>query len=232
MASCEEEIGGEGVKRMRRELPTPSAAIIGEPNHMKPANCCKGVVLAEFTVKGESAHVSRPWQGGTLRLASPLIADIVTDHQLAEDPTLGPAAHEPTLIQGGHQKNALPAEFKIFLDCRTTPTFDNEAMKAHLQSIAARHPDCTLEILKDQVTPTRTDPDGRLVQAACKVAGLDAPNPFVGVCDFVYMSGIDAVIMGPGAPERSHKADEFLKVDELVEGAKLYQAVLNRYFFS
>lgn len=232
IASCEEEIGGEGVKRMRRELPNPSAAIIGEPNHMKPANCCKGVVLAEFTINGESAHVSRPWQGrNALRLASPLIADIVADHQLAGDPALGPATHEPTLIQGGHQKNALPAQVKIFLDCRSTPTFDNEAMKNHLQSIADRHPDCTLEILKDQVTPTRTDPNGKFVQAACSVAGLDMPNPFVGVCDFVYMGGVDAVILGPGAPERSHKADEFLMIDELLEGAKIYQAVLNRYFF-
>ena len=54
--------------------------------------------------------------------------------------------------------------------------------------------------------------------------------PFVGVCDFVYCGHLDAIIMGPGKGERSHKADEFLLVDELEAAADAYLKTAMRYF--
>lgn len=226
-ATCEEEIGGEGLKRLLRDFPNPDAIIVGEPNEVRPANCCKGVVLAEIVVRGESAHVSRPWQGrSAVRLASPLIAELVADHGLAKDALLGPATHEITRIEGGHQSNALPASVTFGLDCRTTPTFDNDAMVAHLEEIVARHPDAELKIKARDVRPVRTDAHGKLVTAT----GQPEVVPFVGVCDFVYCGHLDAIIMGPGKGERSHKADEFLMVDELESAADAYLSTAIRYF--
>lgn len=230
-ATCEEEIGGEGLKRILRDFPNPDAIIVGEPNQVRPANCCKGVVLAEIVVRGESAHVSRPWQGrSAVRLASPLIAELVADHGLADDPLLGPATHEITRIEGGHQSNALPASVTLGLDCRTTPTFDNDAMVAHLTSLVARYPDAELKIKASEVRPVRTDAAGKLVTAALAATGQAEVVPFVGVCDFVYCGHLDAIIMGPGKGERSHKADEFLLVDELEAAADAYLKTAMRYF--
>ncbi len=230
-ATCEEEIGGEGLKRLRRELPAPDAIIVGEPNEVRVANCCKGVVLAKITAHGVSAHVSRPWQGtNAVRVASPLIADLVANHNLPTDPLLGPATHEITVMSGGHQSNALPASVTLGLDCRTTPTFGNQAMVAHLQTLVARHPGCELEITAQDVHAVRTPADGKLVLAACATTRQTEPHAFVGVCDFVYCGDVDAIIMGPGKGERSHRANEFLEVRELESAATAYLATLEAYF--
>jgi len=230
-ATCEEEIGGEGLKRLRRELPAPDAIIVGEPNEVRVANCCKGVVLVRITAHGKSAHVSRPWQGtNAVRVAAPLIAELVDDHGLPVDPLLGPATHEVTMIQGGHQSNALPASIILGLDCRTTPTFGNDVMVAHLESIVARHEDCSVEITASDVHAVRTDAAGRLVRAACHVTGQKEPQAFVGVCDFVYCGDVDAIIMGPGKGERSHRADEFLEISELEAAAQAYVSTIETYF--
>lgn len=230
-ATCEEEIGGEGLKRLMRDRSRPDAIIVGEPNEMTVANCCKGVVLASIVVQGKSAHVSRPWQGvNAVRVAAPLIADLVADHGLAIDPLLGPATHEITRIEGGHQSNALPGSVRIGLDCRTTPSFNNAAMVAHLAALVKQHSEATLTITHSDVKPVRTSDDGRLVKTALETRSQSAPAPFVGVCDFVYCDQTDAIIMGPGKGERSHRADEFLKVDELSVGIDGYLQTIEAYF--
>lgn len=230
-ATAEEEIGGEGLKRLRRELPAPDAIIVGEPNDCRIANCCKGVVLADVVVRGKSAHVSRPWQGeSAARLAAPVLAALVADHGLAVDPDLGPATHEVTLLAGGHQRNALPDRVEFKLDARTTPTFDNDAMAAHLAALIAEFPAAELTIVAKDVRATRTPAEGRLVQAGLAVTGQDQPAAFVGVCDFVYCRDVDAIVCGPGQPERSHRADEFIRVEELERGVEVYAEIVWHYF--
>ncbi|MFQ3677334.1 MAG: M20/M25/M40 family metallo-hydrolase [Fimbriimonadaceae bacterium] len=231
VAVCDEETGGEGLDYVLERTEPPQSVVVGEPNRMAVANCCKGYVRAEIKVRGASAHASRPWQGvNAVRAAAPLIIDLVADHGLPEDPLLGRATHEITRIEGGEQSNALPALVTIGLDCRTTPAFDNAAMERHLNDIVERYPGVELSILSRRLRATRTPSDGRLVRAALGVRNQSEPTAFVGVCDFVHVGGYDSIIMGPGQPIRSHRPDEFLLVEELEEAVGVYLAVIERYF--
>lgn len=231
VAVCDEETGGEGLDYVLARTDPPNSVVVGEPNRMTVANCCKGYVRAEIRVRGKSAHASRPWQGvNAVRTAAPLICDLVADHGLPEDPLLGLATHEITLIEGGEQSNALPALVTIGLDCRTTPVFDNSAMERHLNDVVARHRDVELAIVSRRLQATRTPADGRLVQAALSVRNQSEPAAFLGVCDFVHVGAYDSIIMGPGQPIRSHRPDEFLLVEELDEAVAVYLSVIERYF--
>lgn len=231
LATAEEEVGGEGLKRMRRELPAADAAIVGEPNEMQPAHACKGTFRAHVTVRGKSAHASRPWQGeNALRKAVPILAALAEPLTGHEDPKLGPPTHEPTLITTDTaSSNVLPGSVRITVDCRTVPGFSTEAMQAHLRAKLAvfENVDLTFE---PAVEAVRSDPQGRLVQAACQVAGVTEPTVFRGVCDFVYLAGIDAVVMGPGQGVRSHTANEFIRIDEVEAGVAGYLAAVERFF--
>lgn len=231
LATAEEEVGGEGLKRMRRELPAPDAAIVGEPNEMQPAHACKGTFRAQVTVKGKSAHASRPWQGeNALRKAVPVLAALAQPLIGHDDPDLGPPTHEPTLITTDTaSSNVLPGSVRITVDCRTVPGFSTQAMQSHLQARLVPFADVDLTF-ETAVEAVRTDPGGSLVQAACHVAGTPQPTVFRGVCDFVYLAGIDAVVMGPGQGVRSHTANEFIRVDEVEAGVAGYLAVLERFF--
>lgn len=231
LATAEEEVGGEGLKRMRRELPAPDAAIVGEPNEMQPAHACKGTFRAQVVVKGRSAHASRPWQGeNALRKAAPVLAALAKPLFGHDDPALGPPTHEPTLIgTDTSSSNVLPGSVQITVDCRTVPGFSTAAMQSHLTEKLAPFADTDLTF-ETAVEAVRTDPGGRLVQSACQVAGVAEPTVFRGVCDFVYLSGVDAVVMGPGQGIRSHTADEFIRVEEVEAAVTGYLQVLEQFF--
>lgn len=231
VATCDEETGGAGLEWVRQEMPKPDAVLVGEPNEMTVANCCKGLVRAIVEVEGRSSHAARPWQGvNAIRQALPALEALCRDFGHAQDPVLGRASHEPTTIEGGHQPNALPDRVRIVVDCRTTPAFDNQAMVRFLRQELDGLPGTTLTIKSDRLDATRTSPQGRLVLAALAERDQRIPRPFEGVCDFVHVGDCDSIVMGPGVSERSHRADEYLEVDELLDAVEVYTRVVRRYF--
>lgn len=239
VATCDEETAGLGLEWVLTQLPHPEAAIIGEPNRMRVANCCKGRVLLRLVAEGVSAHASRPWQGvNALREALPALQALLAQPELPLDPVLGRATHEPTVIRGGQQSNAIPGLVEVVVDARTTPTADNDTMLEHLRRVMPcpvvpadgyDKPSVRLEIVRNTTRPTRTNPDGRLVRAALASRHQPEVVGFEGVCDFVHVGHLDALIMGPGEPSRSHRADEFLLVSELKEAVPSYVDVAERY---
>jgi len=48
--------------------------------------------------------------------------------------------------------------------------------------------------------------------------------------DMVFLSGIPAVKIGPGEPDRSHTVDEFVLERELQDGAEAYRRIATEYF--
>lgn len=231
VAVCDEETGGDGTEFLRRVLPKPDAAVLGEPNALVVSNACKGLVRAFIDVRGLSAHASRPWQGNNaIRLAAPVLERLCADRAFPLDPRLGVTTLEPTMIQGGTSANAIAGEVRITLDGRTTPTFDNRALVAWLQAALADLPGVAITVKSARINATHTADDGRLVQSALGAVHQAAPAPFPSVCDFVWMGDCDALVMGPGQLERSHKPDEFLLVDELYAGADAYRRTLASYF--
>ena len=229
--ACDEETGGEGVERLLREMPAPTAAIVGEPNNLLVANCCKGLVRAYVQIEGKSAHASRPWQGeSAVRRMLPAMQFLCADHEFPSDPVLGLPTLEVTIVEAGTQKNVLPAAAHLTLDGRTTPAYGNADMVALLRSGIAPLPGCDLVIGSDRLNATRTPEQGRLVQAALAARGQERAGAFPSVCDFVFLGGSDAVVMGPGQPERSHRADEYLLVGELSDGVECYSESVRRYF--
>ena len=231
VAACDEETGGEGVEMLRTSLPTPAAAIVGEPNDLVVANCCKGLVRAKISIEGIAAHASRPWQGdNAIRKISDVLNAICIRPEFPHDDILGFPTVEPTLISGGHQANAIAEKVEIILDCRTTPAFDNDKMVSWLHQRLEAFPYVSLTIHSERLKASRTSADGSLVQAALRVTSQPEPGAFPSVCDFVWLADVDAIVMGPGQPQRSHQADEFVLVEEVLKGVSLYERIVRRYF--
>ncbi len=230
--TCDEETGGEGLEWVLGAISEPDAVIIGEPNDLQIANCCKGLVRASVEVQGQAAHASRPWQGtSAIRLAMPALERLLGEHEFAEDPVLGPATLEVTMISGGQQPNAVPERVQLGIDGRSTPGVGNEALVTRLRELIDPLPGCTVSVHSSRLKPTRTPRDGRLVSAALAARAQDGPMAFQGVCDFVHVGDRDALICGPGQTDRSHQADEFIKVDELERAVLVYQEIAQHYFF-
>lgn len=222
-ASCDEETGGEGMEKVATRLPRYDAAVIGEPNDFAVAAGQRGLVKGFLHVPGQRAHASRPWQGrNAVHAAARVIGRIEAPHlNVAGDLTRATA--QVTMVEGGLQSNVVPDACKLTVDCRTTPEFDNEAMEAHLRA-AVESEGGTFEVYSNRFRPVHTPSDSTIVRAALEATGNTAATVFPSVCDLFWVGHVPSLVMGPGRPERSHQADEFVRVDEVEEGVRRYAA--------
>ena len=78
--------------------------------------------------------------------------------------------------------------------------------------------------------PVHTSQDSALVKAALEVTGSEAPTVFPSVCDLFWVAHVPALVMGPGRPERSHQADEFVCVSEVLAGVQTYAAIARAWW--
>ena len=228
-ASCDEETGGAGMERIARTLPRYDAAIIGEPNDFLVAAGQRGLVKGHIHIEGQRAHASRPWQGANaIHAAAKVVAAVEAEHLNIPD-DLTRATAQVTLIEGGTQSNVVPDRCTLTIDSRTTPSFDNEAMIAHLNAAAAKG-GATFEIYSERFRPVDTPRDSAVVAAALAVTGRAEATVFPSVCDLFWVAHVPSIVMGPGRPERSHQADEFVKVSEVDAGADTYAACVDAWW--
>lgn len=221
-ASAEEETGGEGMEVIAKDhLPPYDAAIIGEPNEFRVARGQRGLVKGFLHVPGRRAHASRPWQGTNAIHAAARVIERVERHDLNVPDDLTKATAQVTMIEAGVQSNVVPDVAKLTVDSRTTPEFDNERMIQHLTD-AARSEGGAFEVYSSRFLPVHTADDSSVVRAALAATEREAPTVFPSVCDLFWVSHVPAIVMGPGKPERSHQADEFVRIPEVLEGIEIY----------
>lgn len=221
-ASADEETGGEGMEVIAKDhLPHYDAAIIGEPNDFLVARGQRGLVKGFLHIPGQRAHASRPWQGKNAIHAAARVVTEVERPDLNVPDDLTKATAQVTMIEAGVQSNVVPDNAKLTVDCRTTPEFDNSRMVQHLTQ-AAGTAGGAFEVYSSRFLPVHTPDDSAVVRAALRATGRDTPTVFPSVCDLFWVSHVPAIVMGPGRPERSHQADEFVRIPEVLDGIERY----------
>jgi acetylornithine deacetylase len=228
-ASCDEETGGEGLERIARLMPPYDAAVLGEPNDMHVAAAQRGLVKAAIKVPGRRAHASRPWQGHNAIHAAARILGAIDTPDINVPGDLDKPTAQVTVIEGGTQSNVVPDACLMTVDCRTTPAFDNDRMIAHLRAAAdAEHGQ--LIIRSNRFMPVRTDHDAHIVRAALTATGQAEAGVFPSVCDLFWVGHVPGIVMGPGRPERSHQADEFIRITEVLDAIAIYASTANAWW--
>ncbi len=225
-ATCDEETGGEGLEVLRRELPALTGAVICEPTELRVATCQRGLLRVVVACEGRSAHAARPWQGvNAIELA---LADIVALRGIEapeEHPLLGRATLTPTLIEGGVKANVVPPLCRFTLDGRPTPTYPNAWWEQRIRETVKGR----IEVFRGRMTPVETDERDPLVRAALAAAGTGGPVAFGGVSDLFHVRDVPGVVLGPGRPEQSHQADEWVEESQVREAVGVYRELCSLY---
>jgi acetylornithine deacetylase len=228
-ATCDEETGGQGLEALRPELPALSGAIIAEPTQLRVCAAQRGLMRIVVRVEGRAAHAARPWQGvNAIELA---MEDLAAVRALAASATrehalLGKATCTPTLIEGGTKANVVPSAVKFTLDVRPTPEHPNAWWAAEIPK-ALRHG--KVELLRGRMTPVSTDPSDPLVVAALAATGAAAPSAFGGVSDLFHVRDVPGIVLGPGNPEVSHTADEWVEEAAVAAAVPVYERLAREY---
>ncbi|MBO5592585.1 MAG: M20 family metallo-hydrolase [Prevotella sp.] len=222
LASCEEEVSGEGGFRLALpELPKIDVAIVGEPTGMQPAIAEKGLMVIDGTAYGKSGHAARNEGVNAIYEA---LDDLVwlRDYRFKkESPLLGPTKMTVTVLNSGTQHNVIPDECHFVIDVRTNEYYQNEYLFAFLQKHMKKS---ELKARSFRLSSSHIPMEHPLVQR-CVAMGM-TPYGSPTLSDQALMPFL-SLKLGPGESSRSHTADEFICLNEIEHAIQTYLRLLS-----
>lgn len=221
LASCEEEVSGSGgIESVLPELPPISLGVVGEPTGMQPAVAEKGLMVLDVTAHGRAGHAAREeGENAIYRMLDDL--RWFRDYRFEEvSPLLGPVRMNVTQIEAGTQHNVVPDRCTCVVDVRSNECYSNETIFAEIRANVHSH----VEARSFRLNSSRISEDHPIVRQAVRLGRVPFGSPTLS--DQALMS-FPSVKIGPGESARSHTADEYIRIDELEEGIRLYLDLLD-----
>ena len=213
-------------------------AIVGEPTEMKVVHTHKGCSWLTVDVPGTSVHGSMPELGDSaIKKASELVIGIESEFReelkvaSGENPLLGHSTVNVGIIQGGTRANIVPNHCQLTIDIRATPELlaSGQDPLARLQAfVQAQFPDAKVQPLMTPTFPLDTDPEHPIVQQLAQAGKGLAGAPWF--CDAAHLAegGLASIAMGPGSITQAHTSDEWIRVDELLDGVERFSRFLRK----
>lgn len=211
--TCEEERSGQnGMTGLWPSLKDKiTYAIIGEPTGMKCATSERGLLVIDAEAQGKSGHAARNEGENSLYIALEDIGKL-RSHQFKKiSPRMGKVNLNVTQINAGTAHNVIPDRCTFVIDIRPTEQYTNEEILQELQGICRS----TLKPRNLLNRSSATYEDSPLQKAAEDLGIETFSSPTTS--DWMRI-GCDAVKMGPGESQRSHKKDEFVTIEEIING--------------
>jgi acetylornithine deacetylase len=241
--SYDEEVGCLGAPSMiaeiARNLPRPSAVIVGEPTNMEVVHGHKGITSYIVTVTGHEAHSSLTHLGLSANMMAIRLMNRLSELAALLERDADPASpftpRHATLtigqINGGTAVNILARECVFVFDLRCPPGIDPTAILAPFLAEAekldaemkARFPETGVAVVRRSLTPAfAPEPDGEAERVARNLAGDNGPPRVVAYAAEAGQfqeAGFSTVICGPGSIEQAHQPDEYVERAQMERGA-------------
>ena len=219
--TCEEERSGKGgMTTLWKELKDEvEMAIVGEPTGMRAATSERGLLVIDAEAEGVSGHAARNEGVNALYIA---IEDIgkIRAHKFAKvSPYMGEVNVNVTQINAGTAHNVIPDRCTFVVDIRPTEQYSNEEILNELQSI------CSSRLIPRNLSNRSSAcSEGSPLLKVAQELGLETfSSPTTS--DWMRIT-CDAVKMGPGESQRSHKKDEYVLTEEIRNGIYTYIAFI------
>jgi succinyl-diaminopimelate desuccinylase len=242
LVADEETMGFKGAGHLVDQgIVAPDFAIIGEPTSLRVVRAQRGACWTRITTRGVAAHGSAPERGvNAVRHMAELVLRLEETLPDIEHPLLGGPTVGVGTIRGGEKVNIIPASCTIEVDRRTVPGETEESVLASIddavQRARKRFPnlDAEVEVLFKSM-PFEVAADARVVEAVAAAMGeATGRDPelvgFRGASDarFLFESGAEVVVCGPGDITLAHTARESIDLTELERAALGYAVAFAR----
>jgi acetylornithine deacetylase len=229
--SYDEEAGCRGVPHLIGRLPElcakPAGAIIGEPSGLRAIRAHKGKAAARLEIHGSAGHSSRPDRGSNaIHAMAAVMNEVLRTIEALRSGALDQNFEPPysTLqvgtIAGGRAVNIIPDLCSVELEARSvaglSPAALLDPIRLAAEALAKQGYDTAWEVLSayPALSLAADAPLARLMEALTGAETLAAVS-YGTEAGLYQAAGIDAIICGPGDIARAHRADEFIRVDEL-----------------
>ncbi len=242
-AVADEEVEGQGTRRLLSQGVEADYAIVGEPTSLLPSIAHKGRLVLSASFLGRAAHASVPGRGVNAVYAASDFALRVSRlfrRRRRRHPLLGEPTAAVTVIHGGVKDNVIPESCEVIIDRRMLPGERVERVveevgrlaKASAKSWKAKSKVEVRRYIAPAETPSSSPIVKASVYAVSEVLGRRVrPRGFTATCDMSHLvnqAKIPTVILGPGDLRRAHVVDEWIGVEELENASKIYKAIILR----
>ena len=204
-------------------FPQPEWAIVGEPTCMQAALSERGLLVIDATTRGISAHAARAEEGENALLKA--VEDIAALQKLSFDrisPRMGHLSLNVTQINAGSAHNVIPDSCSYVVDIRSTECYSNEDILQMMRGV------CKAELkprnMRNSSSATFVDSPLEATANALGITTFSSPT----TSDWMRLH-CDALKMGPGDSRRSHKANEYVTLDEIRAGLKGYGDFIEKF---
>lgn len=212
----EERSGQNGMAKFVEEFHIkPDCAIIGEPTGMEAAIAERGLLVLDGCAHGVSGHAARNEGVNALYIALDDIATLRNFRFEKTSPVMGDVKMTVTQLNCGTVHNVVPDKATFVVDIRPTEQYSNPEILEILQKVVKS----TLVARNLKNRSSATPKDGILMKCIGK---LGLPTQISATTSDWMKFPWEAVKMGPGLSARSHKADEFIMIDEIGGAIKGY----------
>ena len=201
----------------------PDWTIVGEPTGMKAATSERGLLVLDGTAHGVSGHAARNEGVNALYIALDDI-DKMRSYRFAKtSPVMGEVKLNVTQIQAGQAHNVIPDLCSFVVDIRPTEQYSNPEILELLQGF------CKSELKARNLTnrSSATAPDSPLLKTVTAMGIETFSSPTTS--DWMRLHH-NAIKMGPGDSARSHRPDEYIRVDEIRHAVETYIEFIGKFY--
>ncbi len=222
MASAEEESSGEnGLNSILSVIPDIDVAIIGEPTLMHLAIAEKGLVVFDAKVRGTASHAAHINNNNAIYNTIPILQWFQDFTFEKTSKILGDVKMTVTQINGGQQHNAIPSEVDLVIDVRVNDKYTNREI---YDILVEKSPCDYIKPRSLHLNSSFISTDHNLVKAGLALGRKTYGSPTLS--DQSVLS-CPSLKLGPGDSTRSHTADEFIYMEEVKEGIRIYIELLS-----
>lgn len=241
--TADEEIGYRGAEQVAqrselfREMVLGNAnGIVGEPTLLNVVHSHKGTYGFKATSHGRAAHSSTS-EGINANLAMiPFLNEMKRIHdETEEDPAWQDPAFDPPGISwnigiNDHTRavNMTAAQSICTVYFRPAPGHNADALVDRAREAADR---CGVEFeLLKAGQPLYVDPGSSYVREVLDLAGNECSQTVCYGTDGAVLTELkNLLVLGPGDIAQAHTQDEWVQLDQLEKGSRLYAELIHRW---
>jgi acetylornithine deacetylase len=243
VVSADEELGMIGARhiandsKLYRDMKAARIPIVvGEPTELQVYYAHKGTQRLTILSRGISAHSStRDGLNANDKLFAilPQLAELKarteSDPQLRNDrfdpPTL---SWNWTMRNEPYATNITTALAELHIFIRPMPNVDHSSIVKGVERIVKS---AGLEFIEaEQANPLDGDPNSELVQSMLVITGNSIAKTVCYATDAcVLQESGPVVICGPGNIAQAHRNDEWISIDQIDRGVKVYRSMFERF---
>ena len=220
-ATAQEENSGRlGLEAILPRIGEIALAVVGEPTGMRMAVAERGLMVLDCTACGKSGHAARDEGDNAIYRAMRDMEWFRTYQFEKVSPYLGRTKMSVTMVSAGSQHNVIPDRCDFVVDIRPNGICSNQEI---------------LDTVRSNVSSTVV-PRSMLHSGFC----IDENSPVVvrgrsmGLEAYGSPTSSNGTLLscptlkiGPGESSRSHSADEFILIPEIVSGTEIYIRLLD-----